>query len=464
MTPNLALPLRQLTQFHELPGVIAWWQRRLAPVLTWLTPARRRALLVAGALVTCLLEMRGHTRKVPLPVPHEWPGLLAAGLALIGLCWLVYLSAVRYAALPRWVRSHPQLVLHGLYWGLLVLLWTTAPGAGPLREIFVAVALVFPMLLWRLGYVLLSAQYDRIKGTRFSDHFLTLFPAYGGSNTPYGSGLGYLSRFEARDNEQLARSQLAGLKLFALAGVLRMVEHVFMGTIYGPGNTLTARLDGTTLAIPRMDALIATGEVASAPWQGWLAVYCELIFQVLRHAIRGHEIVAILRLFGFNVFRNTYKPLLAESIVAFWNRYYFYFKELLANFFFLPVFSRLAGTLRQRPALRLFAAVFAAAFIGNTYYHLIVMNEAMAAGAVFEALYSMRSRVFYCLLLALGLFVSMLREQRRGGKAPAGGSGRRLLRIAGVWTFFGLVFIWNVPGGAGFTARVHFFFGLFGLA
>jgi len=25
------------------------------------------------------------------------------------------------------------------------------------------------------------------------------------------------------------------------------------------------------------------------------------------------------------MFRNTYKPLLAESIVEFWNRYYYYF-------------------------------------------------------------------------------------------------------------------------------------------
>ena len=44
-------------------------------------------------------------------------------------------------------------------------------------------------------------------------------------------------------------------------------------------------------------------------------------------------IVGYLRLCGFNVFRNTYKPLLAETMVEFWNRYYYYFKELLVNFF-----------------------------------------------------------------------------------------------------------------------------------
>jgi hypothetical protein len=48
-------------------------------------------------------------------------------------------------------------------------------------------------------------------------------------------------------------------------------------------------------------------------------------FAMRRH---GHMIIGTLRLFGFNVFRNTYKPLLSESILEFWNRYYYYFKEL----------------------------------------------------------------------------------------------------------------------------------------
>ncbi|MEF8725082.1 hypothetical protein [Candidatus Accumulibacter phosphatis] len=39
-------------------------------------------------------------------------------------------------------------------------------------------------------------------------------------------------------------------------------------------------------------------------------------------------IIGTLRLFGFNVFRNTYKPLPPESILEFWNRYYYYLKEL----------------------------------------------------------------------------------------------------------------------------------------
>lgn len=90
------------------------------------------------------------------------------------------------------------------------------------------------------------------------------------------------------------------------------------------------------------------------------SIYCELVRQVLRHAVNGHAVIGTLRLFGFKVFRNTYKPLLAESRVAFWGRYYYF-----------PW-----------------------------------------------------SRTFYCFLLAIGIFVSMGLEKRRaGGKVPAGWGG-----------------------------------------
>jgi hypothetical protein len=82
---------------------------------------------------------------------------------------------------------------------------------------------------------------------------------------------------------------------------------------------------------------------------------------------------------------------------------------------------------------------------------------------VFGAIYDLRSRFFYCFLLAIGIYVSMLREQRRGGQGPAAGGVARILRIFGVWTFFSLIFIWNVRNGADFSTRVEFFLSLFGL-
>ncbi|HLD09520.1 MAG TPA: hypothetical protein VJB68_05690, partial [Methylophilaceae bacterium] len=269
---------------------------------------------------------------------------------------------------------------------------------------------------------------------------------------PQGKGLDFLSKFEAKTEEELARSQLAGIKLIILAILWNLALDLMGGVLYGPGN-----------AVPRLGRLVIRG--AEAPfWVSWASVYCELVWQVLRHAAHGHGIVGVLRLFGFNIFRNTYKPLLAESVVEFWNRYYYYFKELMVSFFFMPTFMQLGGKLRNWPRLRLFAAVFAAAFVGNMYYHLLQRDESLVLGDVFGAIYDLRSRFFYCFLLAAGIYVSMLREQRRSGKAQITGHAARIMRIFGVWTFFGLIFIWNVKNGAPFFTRVDFFLGLIGLA
>ena len=85
-------------------------------------------------------------------------------------------------------------------------------------------------------------------------------------------------------------------------------------------------------------------------------------------------------------------------------------------------------------------------------------------GEVFEALYDLRSRFFYCFLLAAGIFLSMRREQRRSRQALVPGPIQVVLNILGVWTFFGLINIWNVRSDAPFFVRVEFFLGLFGLA
>ncbi|HRD94675.1 MAG TPA: hypothetical protein PK201_16260 [Accumulibacter sp.] len=166
-------------------------------------------------------------------------------------------------------------------------------------------AIIFPFLIWRCGCLLLSGQYGRAASTRFADQIIPLWPAFGGSNTPYGKGLDYLSKSEAKTEDELARSQLAGIKLFILGLIWNAAMNLMERSFYGPEN-----------AIPRLSQLVVQG--AQAPLlASWASIYCELVWQVLRHAAHGHMIIGTLRLFGFNVFRNTYKPLLSESVLAF---------------------------------------------------------------------------------------------------------------------------------------------------
>jgi hypothetical protein len=199
---------------------------------------------------------------------------------------------------------------------------------------------------------------------------------------------------------------------------------------------------------------------AYSPWLAWMGLYFGLIWAVLDLAASGHLIIGWLRFAGFNVFRNTYKPLLAETVVEFWGRYYYYFKELLVHFFFFPTFTRY---FKGHPRLRMLAAVFAAAFLGNMYYHWIRLDAPLARADFVAMWAALQSRIFYCLLLALGIYVSMRREQARSGPKPARSLLRRATAIFGVWTFYSIIHIWAEEDPASFSTRLTFFLGLFGL-
>jgi len=451
---------RRLRQLHEHPAIVARWQAWTGPLLSRLTPPRRRALLALGALY---MVVRRPLKEMAPAVDVRAPAGPLAGALVVLLCLVmvaaVYLAARRFASLPAMVRGRPQLWLHGGFWAIVVLGWLVPDSGGVVALTLSGLVLALAFLLWRMGYLLLSGQRGRMAGTRFSDHLLYLYPAYGGGGVPYGKGLDHLARHEAASEEALARSQLAGLKLLVLAAIYHGLLAVMAGLVYAEPRGAWSVYG---LGVPRVEALLPAG--ARAPWAAaWSALYAGLVWDVLKMAARGHEIVGVLRLFGFNVFRNTYKPLLAPSLVEFWNRYYYYFKEMLLDFFFFPTYVR---RFRRRPALRMLAATLAAAGLGNLYYH-IVFNDTFLLTLDLAGLRPwLEARSFYCLLLSLGIYVSMRREQQRRGSAAAATPASmptRIRRIAGVWTFFALISIWADASSATFGLRVEFFMSLFGV-
>lgn len=449
----------QLRHFHRQPAIIARWRRLLGPVLPWLTPVRRRWLLALGAAVTAVTdpfkELRG-ARKW-LEFTPDTLGIVLVIAALFAFVWACHRLARNFATLPGFVKRHPQVCLHTCFWAWMILLWNATPSSPTVRTLLMGCALLFPLLLWRLGFMLFTAQRGKLAGTHFGDHWFYLWPVWGGSSVPYGKGFDYLKSCEAKDDEALARTQLSALKLFLLAALCGLGKGLMDGLVFGEDNGYRRALGGMTLGVANASELIKSGDPFPV-WQGWVSIYCELIRLVLAWGSKGHVVIAYLRLGGFYAFRNTYKPLLAESIVEFWNRYYYYFKELLVNFFFFPVFTR---HFKQSPRLRMAAAVFAAAFFGNMYYHVIKVPSFMR-GDWARLWAEFNPRLFYCFLLAVGIWISMQREQRKPKSGPPRPWPRRALAIFGVWTFFAFIHLW-AKGSMTHGQRFHFVLGLFGL-
>lgn len=459
---GLRAAYRTVSQFHENHSFIAWLSAQ--PWVIWLTPERRKTVLFYGAMIAGAVGVfsRGATwREYRRLAPWLEHGL--AFLFLLGLLYGLYLLAVRFKQLPALVRQRPQICFHSLFWLLLVLLWFSSE-RGFASAVLALILLSFPYLIWRAGYMLLSGQRGKAVNTRFRDHLFYIWPIWDGTNTPPGKGHDYLSRMAAQTPEAYARSILGGCKLLLLVALWKLLLELIGALIYGdPRNSFSALFRGHTLGLPRVKQILG-GQMEIPLLKVWLSLYLELIWETLSLAAKGHVWVGVIRLFGFNIFRNTYKPLLAQTIVEFWNRYYYYFKELMMECFFLPTYAR---HFRRSPRLRVVAAVFAAAFVGNMYYHLLQHKEPLILGEWNKLWSLLGARLIYCALLAAGIAMSMLRQQRHRSEAHALAAGaaprlHTLRGIAGVWTFFAVINFWNVTSHLTIAARARVFVSLFG--
>ena len=461
---DLRTAYRTISQFHENRQLIAWLSTQSWVI--WLTPQRRKSLLFYGALVAGAVGVFSRNAKWrDYRALGPWLEHGLAFLFLLGLLYALYLAAVNFKHLPAIVRGRPQICFHLLFWLLLVVLWCYPMPDGFGLAVLSAIAVSFPYLVWRSGYMLLSGQRGKAVNSRFRDHLFYIWPIWDGTNTPPGKGHDYLSRTEAQTPENYAQTILGGCKLLFLVALWKLVLDLIGALIYGdPKSSFSGLFRGYTLGISRLKQIV--GERMVLPLaQVWFSLYFELIWETLSMASKGHVWVGVIRLFGFNIFRNTYKPLLAQTIVEFWNRYYYYFKELMMECFFLPTYARY---FRGSPRLRIIAAVFTAAFVGNMYYHLLQHKDPLILGEWRKLWGLLGARLIYCGLLAGGIMISMLRQQRQRSRlqvVPSAASQRwrRLRSIAGVWTFFAIINFWNVISNIGIAERARLFFSLFGL-
>jgi hypothetical protein len=320
------------------------------------------------------------------------------------------------------------LLLHLLLVGAACAPWVS----GLPRVALWAFMIVFTTYLWFLAYAL-ADQRSRSR----SPHLLQLgvfHPFWGSTSTPFGKGAAFLRKLEASNPADLAITQIKGLKLITWSLVLLQAKSVLVWWV------------DSRLAIPTPQlALAAFLEQRPYPVAlGWASLAWATALGALTLAIWGHQIIAIARLAGFRLPRNTWRPLASRTLVDFWNRYYYYFKELLVQFFFLPTFLRM---FRKHPRLRVFFATFMAAGVGNAVYHFIRDIGVVATMGPWGAVESYTSYLFYCVVLATGIGISQARVNA-GIRPPDGVLGR-------AWSFvcvWGFVVCLNIFGN---ESRVH---------
>jgi D-alanyl-lipoteichoic acid acyltransferase DltB (MBOAT superfamily) len=218
------------------------------------------------------------------------------------------------------------------------------------------------------------------------------------SSVPMLKGPSHARQVEAVDVREFAVTQLKGVKLLAWTMVLVLVS---VGIQY-----LLLRAN-----VPTLEDAIDRNLTGTIPvWLCWASLTGSFVLLVITLTIWGHTVVGGLRLLGFKALRNTYAPFRARTIAEFWNRIYFYFKELLVDHFYYPVYLRY---FKRSPRLRTVFATFAAAGFGNAFYHFGRDVNYVAELGLWRALAGFQVYLFYTIVLATGISISQLRGKRR---------------------------------------------------
>lgn len=342
----------------------------------------------------------------------------AAGLGLIAVCCGVTgFAAWRRTSLPA---RRPVLCQLTAQAALMLLCGSGWFQGGVLIGLWAAVLILAPAM-WFICYAIVD-----LRGPGPAAPLLR--PFWSMSGTPFGKGWNYLSKFEAKTPEQLAVTQLKGTRLLAWALVLDAVRRVLVVTVHGQA--------GVPVFATVMAVALRGGH---SPWYiCWASLIAAFAENLLEISVWGHTVIAIARFGGFRLLRNTYRPLESQTIAEFWNRYYFYFKELLVDFFFYPAFLRF---FRKSEGLRIAFATFIAACVGNMAYHFTRDSFYISTVGLKQAIIGFQTYAFYCVMLTAGICISQWRSRRRKPGAPS--LRRRVTASAGVMLFFCLLHVFD---------------------
>jgi hypothetical protein len=337
-----------------------------------------------------------------LPFAGDAPRV--ASLVLAGAACVGY--AALYARSPRLLKQ-PVAILLALV--TAALFFASALPPAPALYLWAFLFALSP-LVWYLSYTLVEV---RQRGR--SPLWMQLgqyTPLWGTTNVPWPRGDAALNKLEIRDDDrrELARWQVKGLKLLVWATLLSRGEALFRRLVHGTG-WLADQAWLPALKCPTLAAALESlhqGHPVLLKWR-WLALAANFIEALFSIAVQGNVIIAGCRLAGFKALRNTHRPLEATSIADFYNRLFYYFKELLAAVFFYPTYLR---CFKARPRLRLFFATLMAAGFGNLAYHWLRDMDQMLSLGVWRAAAAFQTYAVYCLILGVAVGLSQLRKKQ----------------------------------------------------
>jgi D-alanyl-lipoteichoic acid acyltransferase DltB (MBOAT superfamily) len=345
------------------------------------------------------------------------PVALATGFLLL---FTIAVSGVLY-----WVHRVPQSVLARRPLVTLLALEALLCGFASLdlmqghsKVILWAAIFVLTPYLWFLPYAIVDVRSRGASSPLMQ--LAVLRPFWSPTYLPFGKGAAFLRRHLAQTPRDLAITQLKAVKLLLWANVLFALRD-------GLSWVFEAQMQ-----IPRV-AQALDAFLGGQPYPlltGWAAMILSTAKFSLKVAGWAHLFIGIARLAGYRLPRGSWRPLESRTLMDYFNRFHYYFKELLVDFFFIPTFFKM---FRKHPRLRMFFATFMAAGVGNAIWHLTRDIQLIATLGPAAALEAYTSYAFYCVVLATGVGLSQVRASM--GIRPSATPIGRLYSFLFVWSF-----------------------------
>ena len=452
------LALTAMLAFAALQADLGTWEAMLAvctALLASIRPGWRAPVFLIATWSTALLTLSFSSSETIEHIDRviEQTGLQRGLGVPLAEGMLVFVFALLATGL-HWTRNHPQAWLSRHPFLVLLLLEITLTlvadqGVVPAEGQVALWAFVF-ILMPYIWYVPFAVMDLRAKaGSSLGTQLGILQPFWSPTYLPFGKGAAFLRKHLAVNRRELAITHLKALKLLLWATILTTIRDG-LTTIFQDGL-------GILSVSGAIDASLSGA--ANAVVLGWTALVLSTTKFSLQVAIWAHLFVGIARLAGYRLPRGSWRPLESRTLIEYFNRFHYYFKELLVDLFFLPTFMR---AFRARPRLRIFFATFMAAGVGNAIWHFMRDLDLVAQFGIAHALESFTSYAFYSVVLAIGIGISQVRAN--AGFRPGNTIRARLLSFFCVWGFVVCLHVFS-DGSREHTFRQRAFFlsSLFGV-
>jgi D-alanyl-lipoteichoic acid acyltransferase DltB (MBOAT superfamily) len=191
----------------------------------------------------------------------------------------------------------------------------------------------------------------------------------------------------------------------------------------------------------------------------WAALIWSVTAYTLQIAIYGHFVIGVARMAGFQLPRSTWRVLESRTLIEYFNRFHYYFKELLVDFFFIPTFSLCSKKNQGCACFLQHSWPLGWAMLCFTLCVKWNCLRTMGVGGMVE---TYLSYLFYCFVLATGIGISQVRAN--AGYKPSPSVWGRVQSFVVVWGFVTLLHIFSDESrNHTFLERMHYLIGLFGI-